>query len=179
MGRPCVSSWSVGAARRKEIPLQLSTPVSRSSIKYVSLAFAILAGTGLVLFFSNFLPASATTQGQYFPATGHTVSGPFLTFYNQHGGVEIFGYPITDQVTENGMPVQYFQRQRFEYHKESAGTQYEVQLSRLGAMTAPSSALSLGPTAKAGSVFIRETGHTLSGAFLNYWRGHGDVRVLG
>jgi len=32
--------------------------------------------------------------------------------------------------------VQYFERERFEYHPESAGTPYEVELGRLGAQVA-------------------------------------------
>ncbi len=49
-----------------------------------------------------------------------------------HGGLAIFGYPISDQYTENGHTVQYFERQRFELHPEFAGTPYEVLLGLLG-----------------------------------------------
>jgi hypothetical protein len=35
-------------------------------------------------------------------------------------------------VQENGRPVQYFERNRFEYHAENAGTRYEVLLGLLG-----------------------------------------------
>lgn len=55
---------------------------------------------------------------RYFPETGHTVSYAFLTFYNQNGGLDIFGYPISEPLVENGRIVQYFQRIRMEWHPE-------------------------------------------------------------
>jgi len=67
-----------------------------------------------------------------FPATGHTVSGKFLDYWWANGGLAIFGYPISDEFTENGRTVQYFERQRFEMHPEHAGTPFEVQLGLLG-----------------------------------------------
>jgi hypothetical protein len=67
-----------------------------------------------------------------FPATGHTVSGKFLDYWQANGGLAIFGYPISDEFTENGRTVQYFERQRFELHPEHAGTPFEVQLGLLG-----------------------------------------------
>ncbi len=42
----------------------------------------------------------------YFPETGHTVRGAFLDFFNQHGGLRVFGYPITEEFSFNGKTVQ-------------------------------------------------------------------------
>ena len=44
----------------------------------------------------------------------------------------MYGMPLTEVYDENGRPVQYFERNRFEYHPEQAGTPYEVQLGLLG-----------------------------------------------
>lgn len=44
-----------------------------------------------------------------FPETGKTVRGSFLNFFDQYG-LDICGYPITDQIEEAGLPSQYFQR---------------------------------------------------------------------
>ena len=68
----------------------------------------------------------------YFPETGMSVSFGFKRFFEERGGLEIFGYPITPEIQENGFTVQYFQRARYEYHPEHAGTRYEVQLGLLG-----------------------------------------------
>jgi hypothetical protein len=76
--------------------------------------------------------ASSTPTRLYFPETQHTVSGTFLDYWKAKGGLALFGYPISEPVTENGLTVQYFQRNRFEEHPEQVGTQYEVALGLLG-----------------------------------------------
>jgi hypothetical protein len=58
---------------------------------------------------------------QYFPATGHTLRGPFLDYWNQHGGLAQFGNPITEEFVEaedpnaNPLEVQYFEQVRIEH----------------------------------------------------------------
>jgi hypothetical protein len=44
----------------------------------------------------------------------------------------MFGYPISEEFTEGGYIVQYFERARFEWHPENTGTSYEVLLGLLG-----------------------------------------------
>ncbi|HET7078290.1 MAG TPA: ABC transporter substrate-binding protein, partial [Chloroflexia bacterium] len=87
---------------------------------------------------------------QWFPETKHTLGDSstggkaIATFWNQKGGLSQFGFPISQpfqEVTRETDPkvagksflVQYFERQRFEYHPENAGTPFEVLLGRLGA----------------------------------------------
>lgn len=84
-----------------------------------------------------FPPASpdqaSTVPGRiYFPETEHTLSGPFLDYWQANGGLALFGYPISEPMQEGGYTVQYFQRNRFEYHPEHEGTPHEVQLGLLG-----------------------------------------------
>jgi hypothetical protein len=73
----------------------------------------------------------------YFAATGHHLAPEFLAYWQAHGGLAIFGYPISEPLQENqeGLSylVQYFERNRFEYHPENRGTPYAVLLGRLGA----------------------------------------------
>ncbi len=68
------------------------------------------------------IPANKIPRGnpmqRYFPETGHVVSYAFLQFYDQNGGLDIFGYPITEPMVEGGRIVQYFQRTRMEWHPE-------------------------------------------------------------
>jgi plastocyanin len=82
-----------------------------------------------------FLPvsASATPDGQFFAATGHTLSGPFAAFWQTGGGLPTFGYPISEPLQETGADgvahmVQYFERYRLEFHPETNS----VELGRLG-----------------------------------------------
>ncbi|MDZ4721590.1 MAG: hypothetical protein SH847_24260 [Roseiflexaceae bacterium] len=73
---------------------------------------------------------------RYFPITGHSLCGAFLTYWERNGGLERFGYPITEPMQENlaefSGTAQYFERRRMELHPELAGTQYEVLLGLLG-----------------------------------------------
>ncbi len=84
-------------------------------------------------------PTEPKAGAQFFPATGHNVSGAFLDFWNSNGGLALFGYPVTEELTEintvdgKEYTVQYFERNRFELHPELVGSQFEVQLGQLGA----------------------------------------------
>lgn len=73
---------------------------------------------------------------RYFPITGHSLCGAFLSYWERNGGLERFGYPITEPFQENlaefSGTVQYFERRRMELHPELAGTPYEVLLGLLG-----------------------------------------------
>jgi hypothetical protein len=68
---------------------------------------------------------------QYFPDTGHTVMMAFLDFYLAHGGVEVFGNPVTEFTEESGLNVQWFENVRFEWQPDMPNGQ-RVQLTPLG-----------------------------------------------
>ena len=73
----------------------------------------------------------------YIDATHHSLAEPFLSYWRNNGDVAVFGYPISEPVQEKSSVdgkdylVQYFQRNRFEYHPEN-DAQYQVQLGLLG-----------------------------------------------
>ncbi|HEX9438419.1 MAG TPA: hypothetical protein VF909_02010 [Roseiflexaceae bacterium] len=77
-------------------------------------------------------PTATADLQWYFPATGHTIARPFRSFWRTRGGLALFGLPIGEPVSENGLLVQYFERERMELHPELAGTPYEVELGHLG-----------------------------------------------
>jgi len=84
-------------------------------------------------------PANAElTARTVFTATRHTLGGAFGRFWMNNGRLPVFGYPISEEFSEvnpiDGRRywVQYFERSRFEYHPENAGTPYEVLLGQLG-----------------------------------------------
>lgn len=88
-----------------------------------------------------FPPALDTISGPtqfYFAQTNHLLRGSFLSYWQAHGGLPVFGYPISEEFPEvsptDGQTyiVQYFERNRFEYHPEYAGTASEVLLGLLG-----------------------------------------------
>jgi uncharacterized protein YkwD len=153
--------------------------IDRLIFAIVFLLLVMSSSLGLAVSRATAAPVAST---RHYTATGHSVSGLFLQFFDRYGGVPTFGYPITDQIVENNRPVQYFERQRFEYHQEAAGTQYEVQLGHLGKELAAGrvSFAAIPPIKETStSVYVRETGHSLSQPFLSYWKAHGEVRILG
>ena len=82
---------------------------------------------------------------QWFPETGHALGDSsaggraIADFWTRLGGLKQFGFPISQPFMEVSKDdgktylVQYFERQRFEYHPENKGTRFEVLLGRLGA----------------------------------------------
>ena len=73
----------------------------------------------------------------YFPETGHNLRFRFLEYWQQNGGLDRFGYPISeehkevDPETGNVFVMQWFERARFEYHTENQRP-YDVLLGLLG-----------------------------------------------
>jgi hypothetical protein len=134
----------------------------------------------------------------YFPETDHYAHGLFRDYWTRFGGLEIFGYPLTEQRLEGNYWVQYFERARFEYHPEYAKTipgwdnldnvaklKFQIQLTRLGADLVdrrtdgrgylPVDPLRLPPDA----TYFPETGHAISGKIGEYWRSHNGLINFG
>lgn len=82
-------------------------------------------------------PFASNAGHRYFAATGHSIEGEILRFWAAHGGLPIFGYPLSEERQEDGRTVQYFERARLEWHPELAGTGYGVLPTPLGALLAP------------------------------------------
>jgi hypothetical protein len=115
---------------------------------------------------------------QYFPETRHIVAGEFLNFFNQHGGLKIFGYPITGEFDWQGRRVQYFQKARLELHLDQPYP-YRVQPGLLGEELGYKRP---GVSAVANDQYRRfypETGHILAYAFLNFFDANGGLDIFG
>ncbi|HET9015631.1 MAG TPA: L,D-transpeptidase family protein [Thermomicrobiaceae bacterium] len=130
---------------------------------------------------SSILPAEV-----YFSQTGHNLGGDFLSAWQDNGGLMVFGYPISEPITENGRTVQYFERARFELHPEYAGTRYVVEASLLGdwatqseRSTPPFQPRPTNSTGDSNCTFYPETGHYLCNGFRNYWEQNGGLWVYG
>ncbi len=74
-------------------------------------------------------PAACT----YFAETQHNICHGFRAYWEQYGGLAVFGYPLSEEFVEDGMVVQYFERARFEWHPGSWPERHDVLLTRLGA----------------------------------------------
>ena len=75
---------------------------------------------------------------QFFPQTGHGITGLFAAFWQQNGGLGVFGFPLSEQTREvcwhnkQVTTVQYFERARFELTKDASGKD-TIRLANLGA----------------------------------------------
>jgi hypothetical protein len=76
------------------------------------------------------LPPADDPNCQPFAETGHSVCYAFRDYWLQHGGLDRFGYPISDYTVTDGLIVQDFQRARMEWH--AAGPAPHLQLSPVG-----------------------------------------------
>lgn len=95
--------------------------------------------------FNKVAPFATTQDRTYVSATGHALAGSFYSYWKNNGGVQLFGYPISEEFTQNGYTVQWFERARFEYHAELARSGHPVQLSLLGNMAYSSKTNSTAP----------------------------------
>ncbi len=172
--------------------------VSRRRMNKVSGRSALLlSGFMLASLWLNNLPGLyAAENSRYFPQTGHTVSGKFLSYWNDKGGLPTFGYPITeaqneiDPETGKTYQTQWFERNRFELHPENAGSKFEVLLGLLG-KDLKREALKLDPdfqralafsdpaVPKNSQWYFEETGHNLRFRFLEYWLANGGLERFG
>jgi hypothetical protein len=110
--------------------------------------------------------------------TGFVVRGEFLRFFDGHGGIEVFGYPLTIEFEEEGRLVQYFHRGRMELHPENPTAQ-RVVLGQLGALLMTAESPLAEPQLQPGQRFFPETGHTVVAAFLRYFEARGGADFFG
>jgi hypothetical protein len=135
------------------------------------------------------VPNPHNTLMAYFPSVGHTLQGRFREYWQQHGGLQQFGYPLTEEFQEQSetdgktYTVQYFERNRFEYHPENSPP-YDVLLGLLGRTVTKDreNEAAFKPTvarAGPGVLYFPETGHNIPAQFSDYWRRNGGLPVYG
>lgn len=125
-------------------------------------------------------PRAQAAEQRCFSETGFCIEGRLRQFWEQNGGLPVFGFPIgnPEQITVDGKSVtaQRFERNRLELHPNNAAP-YDVLLGRLGAdrltqqgrdwFTFPKSGDS------GGCRVFAETGHAVCGEILSAWRKNG------
>jgi hypothetical protein len=118
---------------------------------------------------------------KFFPETGQWLRAAFLEFYERNGGKEMFGLPISGVFEESGIPVQYFQRARFEWRQELAPG-FQVSLGKLGKEIhgpAEPPVANLATPWDPSQRYFPQTGHIVSNAFLTFFDRHGGETMLG
>jgi lipoprotein-anchoring transpeptidase ErfK/SrfK len=143
----------------------------------VVVLLALLAGGWL-------LPQALRAQSEQLTFTsGHTLTNDygFLNYWRTHNGEQWLGGPVTSVVTEEGRPVQYFERARLELHRSAEGD--TVLLGRVGADYAEALWRRFEPVPaqapEPGAYLFEETGYYVREPFLSFWRANGDLARLG
>lgn len=134
------------------------------------------------------LSAQASNE-QCFPETGQCISGRFRAYWEEQGGLAVFGFPVTPARNEHSQDTgqtyltQWFERNRFELHPDNQPP-YDVLLGRLGderlrdQLIAWQSGFPPAPGPKSGCLWFAETRHNVCNqagetGFKTYWRTHG------
>lgn len=81
--------------------------------------------------FPSVQPFPDVPDRRFFPETGHSLASGFKKYWDENNGATQFGFPISEELTENGLNVQYFERGRLEYHPELPADK-RITLGRLG-----------------------------------------------
>ena len=136
-------------------------------------------------------PVDQAARPEFFQQTGHYVATPLQEFWRRVGGEAVFGLPLTDAFVDESMTterkvVQVFERGRMEYYPDRYHTpaflnashilKYLVIIEQghLGEEAAAAEGLTFArsedhPRQGVPEQWFPETGHALSGAFLDYW----------
>ncbi len=121
--------------------------------EHVGTPYSVLLGLfGRELTGGRQFPVGPVAPGRVFRETGYTVFGKFLQYWENWGGLPVFGYPISESYVEtfpdgSRRAIQWFERARLEYHPENVHpfyaerrrangtnmlTLYEIQMGQLG-----------------------------------------------
>lgn len=132
-------------------------------------------------------PAQAQTGERCFRETNQCISGRFRQYWEQNGGLAVFGFPVTAAQNERNRDTgqtyltQWFERNRFELHPENKAP-YDVLLGRLGDDTLQLRGIDWKRDGQAGKpngcMYFAETGHKVCDqeaglGFKTYWQTHG------
>jgi hypothetical protein len=123
-----------------------------------------------------------------FQETGKTLRRRFLEYWQQNGALVRHGFPISDELQERSdtdgksYTVQYFERSVFELHPQNPAP-YDVLLQLLGVFRYKEMYRSNAPRQKAsiepGAQRFAQTGKTVGGRFLEYWKNNGGLTQFG
>ena len=141
---------------------------------------ALLALVASLLVIGPVAGVSAQTSQRCFPETGFCIEGRIREFWEQNGGLPVFGFPTGPQQQEmiEGKPfqVQWFERNRLELHPENKRP-YDVLLGRLGADRLAQQGRDPFTFAKSqqqpGCRYFPETQHNVCGDLLKAWHASG------
>jgi beta propeller repeat protein len=183
--------------RRVEFPVTRSEQARRPVTDGLMVAWLNLGPFGTAATVSTLRPVLPSDRRDpplkpdpsilYFPETGHTLGFGFKGFWQQHGGLAVFGYPLTEEFKEEERgtgrtrTVQYFERFLLEYDEREPEPDRQVKIARLGAEWLAGREGARQPPIEdtAERRYFPETGQVLRDAFKASWDEHDGLRLLG
>lgn len=125
-------------------------------------------------------PQASIQERRCFRQADYCIEGRIRTFWEQNGGLVVFGYPITMQhwarIEGKRVQVQWFERNRLELHPESQPP-YDVLIGRLGveALEYQNQTWQNTPTSvpEQECRYFAETGYAICGEILRSWKAIG------
>lgn len=152
------------------------------SLRCLRLRTTLLLFSLSLLLVTGLVPGMTQAQANQrcFPETGYCIAGRIYEFWEQHGGLSVFGLPITPQqpqvIEDQTVQVQWFERTRLELHPNNPPP-FDVLLGRLGVerleQTGRNWQTFSASTPQPGCRFFPETGHNICGDILAAWRASG------
>jgi hypothetical protein len=140
-------------------------------IALIFAALLLLGGAGRA--------ALAQTDQRCFSETGQCISSRIRAFWEQNGGLPVFGFPTSPQqatdVEGATVQAQQFERNRLELHPGNRRP-YDVLLGRLGVDRLKQQGRDWFAFSKADPStphYFAETGHAIAVQFWIYWSSHG------
>ncbi len=184
--------WKLGAPETITLPIQQAAAQVLTSrgekvaapVKNGAVTLQISEDPVYVVESTATSPGSLDAATDNSSPTGFRASERFAPYWQNNGGLALFGYAISGERYEvsptNGKQyiVQWFERARMEYHPEYAGTPQEILLGLLGKEAVKDRSFpSIQPPAGVESACFKETGHCIWGRFLERWRKLGLATV--
>lgn len=128
---PFLEFWQTnGGALIFGLPITEVIDESGMPVQYCEKARLELQPDGRIML--GLLGSQLFEERGFSPSDDLHLNPKFSLFYENRGGLEIFGYPISPVLEEKGRLVQYFQRSRFEYHPEALDPFYRAQEKKYG-----------------------------------------------
>ncbi len=131
-------SYKVQYFERARFEYHPDQPDKRFQVQLGRFGAIVCATRGGEKAFARVDKVADTGDRRYFAETGHTLSGAFKTYWETRGDCRSTDSRLCEAFEEQSATdgksytVQYFERNRFEYHPENKGTAQEVLLGLLG-----------------------------------------------
>jgi hypothetical protein len=165
------------------IPAFGRRPSAMSRVIRVALILALVLSTSsVVLAQPSTEPSDPQDECTFFEETSQNLCDVLEDYWNDHGGLPIFGMPLTNSAPELNLDTgetyetQYFERERLEHHPDLEGTPYEVLLGRIGNEALLEMGIDWWEFPKADpneDHYFEETGQAIAPEFYDYWSSHG------